>query len=46
MGRYANTKNEISCIIAHLFQELDIPCNLCEKTQKSIIITGTTKKWY
>lgn len=44
MKKYANTKKEISCIIAHLFQTLELPCKKCKQNINNIIITGTTYK--
>lgn len=34
--------SEASCIIAHLFAELAIPCSCCEEAQNLIILQGTT----
>ena len=33
---------EASCIIAHLFVELALPCSCCKEEQGLVIIQGTT----
>lgn len=42
MVKHADTKKEISCIIANLFVSLDQPCEYCHKNEDKIIITGET----
>lgn len=46
MEKHADTKKEISCIIANLFQSLELPCNECNETLEAIVIKGETYKGY
>lgn len=42
MYKRANTKKELSCIIANLFQSLEMPCEKCKENKDALIITGKT----
>lgn len=42
MEKHAATKKEISCIVAHLFQSLELPCKECSEDTEAIIIKGET----
>lgn len=46
MEKHADTKNEISCIIANLFQSLELPCKECKTNLNAIVIKGETYKGY
>lgn len=39
--KHAGTKQEISCLIGHIFQEIEPPCNYCKTGQKEIVLKGT-----
>lgn len=46
MEKHADTKKEISCIIANLFQSLELPCTECKEDLKAIVIKGETYEGY
>lgn len=38
--KHAGTKQEISCLIGHIFQEIEPPCSSCKTGQKEIVLKG------
>ncbi len=40
--KHAGTDKEISCIIGHLFETIEVPCNKCRRDLKGIVISGRT----